>query len=195
MLTPKVTLIVTQRERFSLTKISLESILADDSYPFQLIYIDGGSPSHVARYLQEQSSKREFMTLIRRERYLRANEARNLAWPMVKEADYIVFLDNDLIVERGWLKSLVDCAEQEGAAIVAPLIFEGDPQRSPKLVHIAGVNLEITQKPSGKKSIIQKHLMHHAKLGNKKLQRCAVDAVEFHCTLVRRSLLERVVLD
>ena len=66
---PSVTIIVTQRERFCLTKLSLESILADDSYPFELIYVDCNSPSQVKEYLQEQVEKHQFMRLIRYEKY------------------------------------------------------------------------------------------------------------------------------
>ena len=36
---PEVTIVVTQRERTSLTERSLESILGDRSQPFRLIYI------------------------------------------------------------------------------------------------------------------------------------------------------------
>src|SRR5262245_18736899 len=41
LVSPNVTLIVTQRERMLLTETSLESILADRSEPFRLIYVDG----------------------------------------------------------------------------------------------------------------------------------------------------------
>ena len=118
---PNVTIILTQRERFSLTQPSLESILADyDAYPFQLIYVDGNSPSHIASYLQATAECYPFMTLIRQEQYLRSNVARNQALPLATDADYIAFLDNDDIVEPGWLEKLVACAEEEKAGIVTP---------------------------------------------------------------------------
>ena len=195
MLLPKIALIVTQRERFCLTKLSLDSILADLSYPFELIYVDGGSPPDVYQYLQEQADKHEFMMLIRQENYLRQNVAKNLALPLAQAADYLVFIDNDIIVETGWLKPIVDCAEQEQASIVAPLILEGNPKLPEKQVHIAGVNFKFEQQESGQRWLKLQHLMHHVKLENQELHRSAVDAVEFHCTLIRRSLLDKVVLD
>jgi GT2 family glycosyltransferase len=192
---PKVTLIVTQRERFCLSKTSLDSILADLSYPFELIYVDSGSPSYVREYLQKQASQHEFMKLIHRDRYLKVNEARNLGLSLVESADYVVFLDNDVTVEKGWLKLLVECAEEEGASIVAPLVLEGDPQLSEKIVHIAGVMLRPRKRPSGKESWEIRNLLHHSKMPNRQWQRTPVDVVEFHCTLIRRSLLEQVTLD
>ena len=48
---PKVTLIVTQRERFSFTQPSLESIYHHTNLPFELIYVDGNSPNDIRQYL------------------------------------------------------------------------------------------------------------------------------------------------
>lgn len=195
---PNVTLIVTQRERFSLTKPSLESILADyAAYPFQLIYVDGNSPPHIAQYLQEQANKHDFITLIHRDHYLRSNEARNLALPLSKSADYVVFLDNDDIVAPGWLKPLVDCAEQEQAAIVSPLILQGYPQEPEKEVHVAGINTKFRQKKHNKRWFEQKQLYYAQKLKDVEhlLSRTPIDSVEFHCLLMRRSLFEQVELD
>ncbi|MGB3755473.1 MAG: glycosyltransferase [Rivularia sp. (in: cyanobacteria)] len=192
---PKVTIIVTQRERFCLTKLSLESIIKDDSYPFELIYVDCNSPSEVSEYLQEQAEKYEFMTLIRYEKYLRQNAARNLALPLVNNSEYLVFIENDIIVEKGWLKPIVECAEQEQAAIISPLILEGNPKSPNKQVHIFGINLNFETQESGERSLKIQHLMHHEKLENQILQRSQVDAVEFHCALVRYSLLQKLPLD
>ena len=198
MVLPKVTLIVTQRERFSLTEVSLTSILADyDSYPFQLIYVDGNSPPHIQKYLEDQANRYDCITLIRREQYLRSNEARNLALPFARSADYIAFLDNDDVVERGWLRALVDCAEAEQAAIVAPLILQGDPESTDIEIHVAGIKTIFHQRPRGKRWFEQKQLLYATKLREleQDLHRTPIDSVEFHCILARRSFLATAVLD
>jgi GT2 family glycosyltransferase len=51
----KVTLIVVPRERFSYTQKSLESIYANTPYPFDLVYVDGGSPKKTRDHLQAAS--------------------------------------------------------------------------------------------------------------------------------------------
>lgn len=193
---PTVTLIVTQRERFSLTKLSLDSILADySSYPFQMIYVDGNSPQPVYQYLQEQARQHEFITLIRQERYLKSNEARNLALPLSEKTDYVVFIDNDVIVESGWLKPLVECAEQEQAVVVSPLVFQGDPQE--REIHVFGIDARFEKLPSGKNSFTQKHLLRGTKLRDlpQELHRSPANAVDIHCLLVRYSILKSIVLD
>lgn len=195
---PKVTLIITQRERFCLTKPSLESILADyQAYPFELIYVDGNSPPHIAQYLRQQASKYDFMTLIRQEHYLRSNEARNVALPLSKNADYVVFLDNDDVIEPGWLKLLVDCAQEENAAIVSPLILQDYPQLPEKEVHVAGIKTTWRSRKFGKKWFEQKQLYYAQKLKDVEanITRSVVDSVEFHCLLVRRSVFNQVELD
>ncbi|NER24062.1 MAG: glycosyltransferase family 2 protein [Symploca sp. SIO1B1] len=198
MSTPKVTLIVTQRERFSLTKPSLESILSDyASYPFDLIYVDGNSPAPVQQYLQQQAQTHEFITLIRRDRYLRSNVARNIALPQVQDADYIVFLDNDVIIEPGWLKHLVNCAEEEQAGIIVPLILQGQPGSPEIEVHVAGIKTIWRQRRFGKKWFEQKQLLYGKQLREVEsdLHRTPVDSVEFHCLMARHSLMQAVVLD
>ena len=74
---PRVTIGVVQRERFSLTRESLESLYASTSVPFDLIYVDAGSPRHVRRYLEAQASARG-VQLIQRPHHLSPNRARNL---------------------------------------------------------------------------------------------------------------------
>jgi glycosyltransferase involved in cell wall biosynthesis len=195
---PQVTLIVTQRERFSLSQVSLDSVLVSYSdYPFRLIYVDGNSPPPVRCYLERQAATHPWMTLIRRERYLRSNEARNLALPQVQGADYIVFLDNDVVVQPGWLRSLVLAAEAEQAAVTAPLILQGKPNSDALEIHVAGIATRFHARRWGKRWFEQQQLMAGVPLSQAEpnLQRQVVDSVEFHCLMVRRDILQQVRLD
>lgn len=202
MALPAVTLIVTQRDRFSLTQPSLASILADyAAYPFHLICIDGNSPPAVAQYLQAQAARYPFLTLMRQERYLRSNQARNLALALMQSdyaADYVMFLDNDVVVHPGWLGALVASAEANQAAIAAPLILQGQPTAPSPEIHVAGIATKFHPRPLGKRWFEQKQLLCGAKLQAVEpaaLQLAVVDAVEFHSLLIRRDYLDRVNLD
>src|SRR5262245_18711597 len=115
---PRVTLVVTQRERMSLTERSLESILADRAEPFRLICVDGGAPEAVRSYLERRLAEAGGR-LIRRDHWLWPNAARNLALPHV-ETEYVAFIDNDVVPEPAWLARLVGAADDTGAAIVGP---------------------------------------------------------------------------
>ncbi|QKD84259.1 glycosyltransferase [Thermoleptolyngbya sichuanensis A183] len=195
---PPVTLIVTQRERFSPSQVSLDSLLASyGDYPFRLIYVDGNSPTPVRHYLERQAATYPWMTLILRERYLRSNEARNLALPWVERPGYVVFLDNDVVVQPGWLRSLVLAAEAEHAAITAPLILQGDPHSDRLEIHVAGIATRFHPRRWGKRWFEQKQLMAGVPLAQAEpqLRRQEVDSAEFHCLMVRWDVLQRVRLD
>ena len=200
MTSPRVAVIVIQRERFSLTELSLRSILAErETYPFDLIYVDGNSPLHIQQYLKAQAERHDFFTLIRRERYLRANESRNLALPLASSADYdyVLFVDNDVVVEQGWLAPLVECAEAEGAAIVAPLTLQGNPASPEIEIHVVSVKTKFHPRKGNKRWFQQKQLMYATKLREvaEPFARTQVESVEFHCMLARRSFLDEAVLD
>jgi glycosyltransferase involved in cell wall biosynthesis len=92
---------VVPRKRFSLTERALETLYARTEPPFSLVYVDGGSPRRIKRYLEARAQERGFR-LIRSERYLAPNEARNLGLREVR-TPHVVFIDNDVLASSGWL--------------------------------------------------------------------------------------------
>lgn len=187
-----VTIVVSPRERFSVSIRSLDSIYEHTNIPFELIYVDGGSPRHIRDHLQRVASERRFK-LIRSDTFLSPNEARNVALRHVAaEARYVVFIDNDVVVSEGWLAPLVACAEETGAAIVGPLICQGSPLHT--VVHCAGGECGVREiEANGQR---ERHLFEKiysqgksvAKLGPK-LMRQPTRLAEYHCMMVRHSVL------
>src|SRR3989442_10401531 len=111
-----VTVIVVPRERFSFVPRSLECLYKETSVPFNLVYVDGGSPEKTKRYLEAEARARGFQ-LIRSPRYLTPTEARNLGLQQTR-SKYVVFIDNDVLVSPGWLGALLRCAEETSAWLV-----------------------------------------------------------------------------
>jgi len=190
---PQVTIVVVPRERFSYARPSLESILQLTDLPFKLVYVDGGSPAPVRRYLAAQARARGF-ELIRTEHYLPPNAARNLGLQKV-DTPYVVFVDNDVLVSRGWLGPLVACAEETGAGIVGPLICEGLPPHD--IIHFAGGESHIEVRPHGggmERHLIERIYRQGQRLAEVRdqLQRSPTGGFEFHCVLVRAGLLEKI---
>lgn len=175
-----VTIVVVPRERFSFTSRSLESIYEHTDVPFSLVYVDGGSPSRVKRYLAEKARRHNF-TLIRSERYLSPNQARNLGFEQVK-TKYVVFVDNDVLVSPGWLKTLVDCAEETGAWVVSPLTLTGD--KGSQTIHAAGGTVNIKEK-QGQRVYDIKHGFAGKSVADvaADLHPQPVELAEFHCML------------
>ena len=98
---PLTTIIVVPRERFGSTFESLDSLFANTTQLFSLIYVDAGSPPDVARRLATMARERGF-TLLRSDSYLSPIQARNLALPHVAST-YTAFVDNDVFFAPGWL--------------------------------------------------------------------------------------------
>lgn len=188
---PLVTVVVVPRERFSCIRPSLESIYEHTAIDFNLVYVDGGSPTHIQSYLSEQAEAKGF-DLIRVDRYLSPNASRNIGLSRVK-TQYVVFIDNDVIVTPGWLKRLAACAEETGAAVVSPLTCIGEPIH--EIIHNPGGSIEIKEEQVGGKTVRRFH--HRCHFKNRvenvrdRLQRTQCDYVEFHCMLVRTEIFEQ----
>lgn len=193
MAEPQVTIVVVPRERFSLTQRSLESIYENTTIPFKLIYVDGGSPARIRDYLAAQAREKNFQ-LIRTEYYPSPNHARNLGLAQV-DTEYVVFMDNDVVVAPNWLKNLVQCAQETGAAVVSPLVCQG--QELHEFVHCAGGESAVIEDNKSDRlrrrlhDKIYKQGKRIADLGDF-LQRQPTGLAEFHCMLVRTAILDKI---
>jgi GT2 family glycosyltransferase len=183
------TVAVVPRERFSLTRRSLETLLDNTEPGVELIYIDGGSPPEVRDFLERRSAEREF-SLIRTNDYLAPNVARNMALAHVR-TKYVVFVDNDAIVSPGWLAPLVDCAEATGAWVVGPVYCEREPIAT--RIHMAGGEARI-EVVNGRRVLHEEHCHYGKSLEELRpiLHRRPVETIEFHCALVRMDAFERL---
>jgi GT2 family glycosyltransferase len=186
---PAVTIVVVPRERFSYSQTSLESLYANTHLPFRLIYVDGGSPGPIKRYLKIQAAERGFQ-LIRTEHYLSPNQARNIG---LRGADtkYVLFLDNDVEVAPGWLPALLECAEETNASLVGPLYCIGQPVH--QVIHMAGGEACIRE-AEGRHTLYEKHRFWNERVSDVRpqMRRESCELVEFHCLLARAEVLRRL---
>jgi GT2 family glycosyltransferase len=188
-LSPRVTVAVTQRESFHHTFRSLESLFAGTNAAFELVYVDAGSPPWIKARLERSAAARNFR-LIRENRFLTPNEARNVALAACT-TEYVVFVDNDVLFREQWLERLIACADETGAAVVGPMVCIGDPPF--RRVHIAGGSARVEETDAGRRL----HEVHrfvdrpYIEVVSE-LRREPVEMVEFHCMLVRRSLFDCV---
>jgi hypothetical protein len=159
------------------------------------VYVDGGSPRSIQRYLDEQSRLRGFK-LIRTEEYLSPNLARNIGIGQV-DTEYTVFVDNDVVVSPQWLETLLQCADETSAAVVGPLTCISLPLHSK--VHCAGGLAHVLE--SEKDGQVRRRIREKQYYAEKplekvrdRLHRTQTELAEFHCMLVRTSVFEQVGL-
>lgn len=193
MESPQVTIIVVPQERFSYTERTLESLYQHTHVPFSLVYIDGNCPSQVRGYLKEQSQSKGFM-LVRSDRYLTPNQARNMGLSYAR-TKYVVFVDNDVIFTPNWLEKLLDCAEENEATAVCPLICIGEPIH--QKVHFAGGKAHIIVETRGEETIRkinEENYFTNNNLTEAKnwLPRNRSELGKFNCMLARRDIFDKI---
>lgn len=190
MIDTQVTIVVSPRERFSYTRESLESIYAQTTIPFKLVYVDGNSPVDVQQYLAAQAQEKKFQ-LIRTDYYLSPNRARNLGLAEV-DTKYVVFVDNDVILSPNWLEALINCAEETEATVVGPLVCQEQPVH--QIIHFAGGESHVVLDARGRRRLREKMYKQGQMVADvrQKLQRTATELSEFHCVLVRTAIFAKI---
>jgi GT2 family glycosyltransferase len=188
-MTPRVTVVVIPRERFSMAVRALDVLYERTDFPFSLVYVDAGSPRPVRRAIESRQHAKRFR-LIRVEDHLAPNESRNLALAHV-ETPYVVFIDNDVLVQPGWLEALVRCADETAAALVGPLYCIGPPEL--ETVHMAG-GIAGPVEENGQRLFRERHFQPGKPFATLRpqLSRAKTELVEFHCLLARRDVFDRL---
>lgn len=189
----RVSIVISPRERFGAARESLANVLAETPQPFQLIYVSGRSPAKLLEHIDAQASEHGF-DHIKIDRMLAPNESRNIG-AAAATGEYIIFLDNDVFCQPGWLEPLLDCADETGAEVVAPLTCHGYPLHT--TVHQAGGEFApdpaaFFAQPVGQREIVEVMEHQDKKVADLTLERRETQLCEYHAVLVRRSVFERL---
>jgi GT2 family glycosyltransferase len=112
----------------------LWSLVEKGSYPFHLIVVNDGSDAATTAYLEEAARLNPAMTLIHNDSPPHGYTiAANLGM-RAATADYVVLLNSDTLVTRGWLERIVACGESdERIGILGPLSNAASHQSVPRL--------------------------------------------------------------
>ena len=185
---PLVTVVVVFRERHSVALRSLHSILEHRDYPFVLHYRDSQSPPSVRRELEAAEARGELSLFPAAPGT--PNQQRNQALLAVT-TKYVCFIDNDVLVTRGWIETLVATAERTGAGIVFPLYLMGE--FAADRIHMAGGKNHLSEK-DGQIEYNEEHLFANAPASRitPTLQAGDSDFGEFHCMLLSMAMLQEL---
>ncbi|NJN32279.1 MAG: glycosyltransferase [Synechococcales cyanobacterium RM1_1_8] len=107
----------------------------------------------------------------------------------------MVFLDNDVRVEPGWLEQLVATAEQEQADVVVPLLLEDNGSGQMHQLHSAGLRLKQTTLEDGRCCLQQSQRRYCWPESGAEPRCMVVRGIESHCFLMRATLLEDIQFD
>jgi len=119
-----ISLVILTCNQLAFTKKCIASIYKHTSEPFELIVVDNGSTDGTIPYLEALSKKREnkvAIKIIQNEKNL-GFAAGNNQGIAASVGDYILLMNNDIVVTPGWLDRLIRCAEKDPSiGIVGPL--------------------------------------------------------------------------
>jgi GT2 family glycosyltransferase len=185
------TVVVVHRESFSRTRHCVEHVLPHLEGNPRVICVDGGSPSRVRQDLEDFATRHDWL-LLRSDRYLTPNEARNQALKFV-DTEYVLFTDFETDLPSDIIGVLQRTAAATGAALVGPMYLE---RRTQELrVHMAGGRNRILT-DGGRRVFDEGHLHAGAPVAAASdLEGGPTDQVEFHCLLARRSVFDDELLD
>jgi GT2 family glycosyltransferase len=154
------------------------------------VYVDGCLSRGEARAVRERVEDRGHQ-YIRAPGWCYPNQARNIGLEHAGGASHVVFIDNDVFVQPGWLEALVRCAEETGAGVVGPLYLEGKPEDP--LIHCAGGQIDRVPTQAGKDLLVTQQYELGLPLAQlSELSRTKTGLVEFHCVLLTRRFLDAI---
>jgi GT2 family glycosyltransferase len=182
------TVVVVPRESFSPVQRCVEDVVGALRPTPRVICVDGGSPRSVRRYLEAAAARFDF-TLVRADRFVTPNEARNLALPYV-DTEFVLFMDYETELPPDGVSKLEARARTSGAQIVGPMYLER--RRAQQRVHMVGGENHIVDAGTSR-WLRERHVHAGGALTDlPELVAGATEQVEFHCMLVRRDVFDRL---
>ena len=118
-----VQIIILCQNKLAMTKQCLESIYKHSKVEFGIFILDNSSVDNTKKFLSENYSNRDNATIYFSDKNLGCVGGRNKAWELLsdvrKDIEYIIFLDNDQLVEENWLSHHLSVLNR-GYDIIAP---------------------------------------------------------------------------
>ncbi|HJQ26315.1 MAG TPA: glycosyltransferase, partial [Blastocatellia bacterium] len=118
----KAAIIIVSYMQFDYLKLCLESIWAKTSYPnFEVIVVDNGGRPEIVSYLQECAAREPRLKIILNSKNLGFARANNIGIRAAEGCDYVVLLNDDTVVTRGWLGKLIQYLSDSQVGLVGPV--------------------------------------------------------------------------
>jgi len=107
----KVSVVMLTMERLDDTKKTIENLYEYVKVPFELVILDNGSGNRTVDYLKKIKKEKDNITIIFEKTNLGCAGGRKKAFSYAK-GDYVVSIDNDIIVTPFFLENLIDTLEK-----------------------------------------------------------------------------------
>ncbi|HGY54755.1 MAG TPA: glycosyltransferase [Caldithrix abyssi] len=116
-----VSIIMLTYNALDYTKKCVDSILKHTTHPYEIVFVDNASTDGTKKYLRGLTQKHKHIKVLFNKKNRGFAAANNQAVRKAK-GDYVMILNNDVLVADGWLKGLVKALEaDEKIGMVGPL--------------------------------------------------------------------------
>lgn len=177
-----IAIVMTIRENYSLTLQTIDSLIKHTTLPYKFILIDYKVPDFIMSEIYKYNISE--MEIVKSDSSYPSQSMSNII-PNIT-TDYTVFLDNNLLFSKFWLENLVQCMEKTNSGIVGPVYLWNTDK-----IHMFGGDININN---------GNFTEHHALINYDKNiirrlrpRKCAY--VEYHCLMIKTTLLRQGVLD
>lgn len=170
------------------TRECLESIFKYTDGSYEVIVVDVGSPPSTIEWLKSLEQTKDDFKLILNRKLPSISAARNQGIE-ITEGKYVVFIDNDVIVTKDWLKELVGVASSsEEIGMVGSKILRMD-----EMVHFfSGYIAADFDQERNLKGIGLRWLVPYRRYAPEVLVQKDVEWYPTTCLLAKRAILQKI---
>jgi GT2 family glycosyltransferase len=118
----KVSIVIVSYVNLEYLKLCLESVWHKTSYPnFDVIVVDNGARPEIVEYLIASAARETRLRLIFNEENQGFARANNVGIRASADSEFVVLLNDDTVVTRGWLGRLVRYLQDERVGLIGPV--------------------------------------------------------------------------
>lgn len=128
---PRVAAIVLNWCNEAVTRECLRSLEESEYDSLELLLVDNGSPDGSGGRLREAFPGVHFLQTGANLGYTGGNN-RGIEWALAREVDFVLILNNDVVLQPGAITRMVEAAEGAGSkvgGVVPKILFHHDPDR------------------------------------------------------------------
>jgi GT2 family glycosyltransferase len=176
---PVVSIVIATYNNLEYTKQCVDSIYERTEYPdFEIIIVDNASLDGTVNYLKQLTAQNNNVTAIFNESNLGFAAANNQGI-LKSESDYIVFLNNDTIVTKGWLGGLIKHLDDPHVGMVGPVTNNVGNEAKIRVYY---------------KDLIEMHCFAERFLERNKGKTRNIDMLALFCAAMRRATIDEIGL-
>jgi GT2 family glycosyltransferase/glycosyltransferase involved in cell wall biosynthesis len=136
----KVSIIIVTWNNIELTRQCVDSVLRDETWcSYELIIVDNASSDGTIEYLQALADKETRVKLVLNAENQGFAAANNAGLRVASDSEFVVLLNNDTVVPRGWLARLLRHVRKPDVGMVGPVTnWSGNESMIPVTYHDMG---------------------------------------------------------